>query len=250
MKLNKWNFFINPLIHALTLTKLCEFRDFIPEIKWKDLSYVTLHKFAADLGIFSKSLQRDTSHKSKGILFEVRLVESIMTWALEHPQMNSAKIVEVMNKYVCLCYFPSQYLNVVLNPYILKIISGKGMIYRCPVHKWNVEFKENPDIGACDLESYIGIDCYLSPLTPTICMMADDSFDIGRVRVYFEPTKTSGYLFSLDVDRQPKLILFNRHQQLMKKYPVLSTYSIMDLDKLREIVATYQNLRVMFFVDQ
>ena len=180
------------------------------------------------------------------------------------------EVFRLMNKTVCLCDFPSQYLNLVLKPYILMISSGERVPYQCKIHvkqPWKIVFEKNIAIVTqhqqikSDLEKKgasthcysVGYECNLWQLTPNIRMLKYDHFYATQDHlIIFSPReKFTGHLFYLRdkkfcTDKENlRFILFNRGQ-CMKKYPVWSTCNL-NITQMRELIVNYQNLCIMFF---
>ena len=178
-----------------------------------------------------------------------------MVWALENP-CNMTQILKLMVKSVCLCEFPCEYLNLVLKPYVLMISSGEAVPYQCLSHNWKTAFEENVVMVSKlkNVHNNDAFECQLSALSQNIRMMKQDTLRIGQVRLRFYPDRElTRNLFRLDDHRyipasfglNPKFILFNE-DRCMKKYPVWSTCNL-NVNELRELVATNQNLSVMLF---
>ena len=253
IKLNTWGFYILSLIKLGEASSvLCTL---IPHIKYKDLQYKNLQ-------IFVGNMRQQTE-----FLFRLRMVELVMNWAMEHPE-NPAHVLHLINN-LCLCHFPSEYMNLLLKPYILMITSGAIAMYHCPEHGWETVFQKNKAIVTKD-KTAGGVEpvYYFGRLTPKNCMMQMETysfgesynpsyilrfqgnvlkreiFDLKRIHNY---TNGRGRYHSTEtfICGDIKLTLFSSNQ-CMDSYPVLTTCNLRP-QKFREIVAKYSDLCWLIF---
>ena len=260
VRLNGWSFFIFPVIDSLSELDVIKFRELIPEIKWKDLSLNNLCKFVNEVGEIAQKWSTTRRQRDfTGFLFKVRIMESVMNWALEHPNQMT-EIFELINKSVCLCDFPDEYLNFVIKPHLLMSFLEESICFDCSRHKCRIVLEKSTPIAT---EEKKIVDCYIIEMSSKMRLMTRDvlTFTAGKRNVIygkfsleFQPNSKSLFCLSFtSIDWKTKafpntkLILVDK-KTYMKKYPVMNICN-MQLNQLREIVANYQNLSVMFFVN-
>ena len=254
IKLNTTGFYIQSLMKLGEVSSV--FSTFIPHIKYKDLQ-------CKNLQIFVGNMRQQTE-----FLFRLRMVELVMNWALEHPE-NPARVLGLINN-VCLCHFPSGYMNFLLKPYILMITSGENAMYHCPVHGWETVFQENKAIVTKDITAG-GVEpkYFYRKLTPNNCMMQTETYrfeercgytyvlkfqsnvlqeeilELKRIVHYKNLLRGRYHSTETCICGDLKLILFSINQ-CMDSYPVLSTCNLRP-QQFREIVAKYSNLCWLIF---
>ena len=252
VRLNDHEFNLFPFspINIVHFQSIMRLRESILTIKWDTLSFTNLSKFVEE----SKSCEV----KEK---LDIQIVECIMNWALTNVG-NGNQIFGLINSSVCLCYIPDEYLNFVLQPYLLTLsIKGEKFSYQCNEHQNQIVFEEGIPV---ERQPFSGrLLCCCRQLTPKIHMLMRDN--LPSYRIYergqeltpeFLP-ENEGPLFRLKYSiytRQryveqhvfnPKFILFDK-EKCMEQYPVWSNCSL-NLNQLREIVVTYKHLSVIFF---
>ena len=258
---NGWNFFIFPVIDSLSELDMIKFRELIPEIDWKDLSLNNLCKFVNEVGEIAQKWST-VNYGREGFLFKVRIMESVMNWTLEHPNQIT-KIFELINKSVCLCVFPDDYMNFVIKPHLLMNFLEERISFECSRHKCSMVLQKSVPIVLRSSKERRNVDCFIIEMSSKMHLMTEDTLKFnaskgtssyGNFYLRFQPNSKQS-LFCLSFlghnhieEKYPnaKLILFDK-KKFMKNYPVMNIYN-MNLNQLREIVANYQNLSVMFFV--
>ena len=258
IKLNKTQFYILPLTE-LYRDVSSFLRVLIPHIKYKDLQYENLQ-------IFVGNMRQQTD-----FIFRLRMVELVMNWAMEHLE-NPVHVLELINS-VCLCAFPSEYLNLLLKQYILKIASSGNVMYRCPVHGWETDFQENEAAVTEETETFWKKNGRHKPvyhfrrLTPKNCLMQMETYGFwsyncehilkfqsnvnGNQKGIFKLEKISTYhrrgihTEQTSICGALQIVLFSSNQ-CMKHYPVLSTCNLQP-QQFREIVAKYSDLCLLIF---
>ena len=249
IRLNARGFSIFPVIELLGYGGPRKIMSFIPGIRWDELPFENLQKF------FINSKQ---SNKIFGdFIYNIRIVECVMNWALQHPG-NREELWKLMNN-VCLCCFPYEYLELLLKPYILKTNCGGEVVHQCVEHGVKTFFKESATAATGNTVTTVTnkatgtrkrLECYTNVLHPAIRMIKDYSYcaKIGcrSYELRFRPKSDS--LFELVwAERRtamsncaPMLILFSK-RECMERYPILSACNL-QLSEFREMVAKYSDL--------
>ena len=265
VRLNDYEFNLFPfsIIKTVKLHGFALLLELILTIKWNTLSFMNLSKFVED----SRSCEvKNTLSMERGCanwvnMLDIRIVECIMNWALTNVG-NGKKILGLINSSVCLCYIPDEYLEFVLQPYLLTMFTRGKFSYQCYKHKNQIVFEQGNSVGR---QSFSGrLLCCCRQLTPKIHMLMADNLppyqlheEVHGFTPEFIP-KNEGPLFRLGyctrfvtdyynglfIDN-PKFILFDK-EKCMAQYPAWSTCSL-NVNQLREIVTTYKCLSVMFF---
>ena len=226
-------------------------------INWDTLSFTNLSKFIEE----SKSCEVKNRLPREGWvnILDIRIVECIMNWAFTNIG-NGNQILKLINSSVCLCYIPDEYLNFVLQPYLLTMFTRGKFSYRCYKHKQQIVFEQGNSV---ERQPFSGrLKCCSRQRTPKIYMLMRDnlpSYINGggqELTPEFLP-ENKGPLFRLGFSYitgqgykehhviDPKFILFDT-KMCMEQYPVWTTCSL-NLNQLREIVTTYKHLSVIFF---
>ena len=262
IRLNTKGFNILSIAYSLPNDGSAYLASYIPYIKLKDLPFENFQLFVL------KMIERND------FILRFRMVECVMNWALKHPH-DYPQVWKLLNK-ECLCCFPTEYLDLLLKPYVLKITSGKRAPYQCPKHGWKTAFQEKESVvklaenhsrGSSNCPKY-----YFSRLTEKTCMMQKETYSFSTN--YPENTEyslkfrhsTGTYARLFQLERQVKssqlnktdagekrfcnyarLLLFSSYQ-CMESYPVLASCSL-EPQQFREMVAKYSDLCLLIFSD-
>ena len=271
VRLNDYEFNLFPfsIVNTVDIDAFARLRELMLTIKWGNLSFENLNKFVKEsrscelqlqlqlqLQNSCKTVAKQTLRNSffEVKLMYVRIVECIMNWALANAG-NDNQILGLLNSSVCLCFLPDEYLNVVLQPYLLTISTGRKFSYQCYKHNLDqIVFEQGNSVERQNLSGRLL--CCCQKLTPKIYMLMKDNlptyqiYESGRSYTLQFLPENKGPLFGLcsqNISRinDPKFILFDT-EKCMEQYPVWSACNL-NLNQLREIVATNKHLSVMFF---
>ena len=244
IRLNAKGLSIFPVIELLGYGSPKKIMSFIPGIRWEELPIENLQNF------FMNSKQSNKIFG--GFIYNIRIVECVMNWALRHPG-NRYELWELMNN-VCLCFFPSEYLELLLKPYILKTNSDGEVLHQCAEHGVKTVFKECATAATTVTNKGPGmrkrLECYTNVLRPAIRMIKDYTYSakIGSRSYDLRFRPNSGSLFELAWaermammnNSEPMLVLFSR-KECMERFPILSACKL-QLHEFREMVAAYSDL--------
>ena len=260
IRLSTWDFPIFPIVDSLSKDDSVNILEIVATIKWKHMSLKNIQTFAREPeNIFEDSTK---------ILYRFRVVESVMIWALHHPQ-NQEKVVELIKDTFCLCYFPEKYLESVLKPYILALSSGKEVKYKCSRHKWETVFSKERAIIAANVDNYTVrvwdenknkfITTYrefycVGKLPKEVHMIKECAFNLDcnfyssvKPCLIFQPENKEA-LFQIKTGRSiisnDLMLMLYAEDQCMDSFPIFSTWKIHS-NQFREFVARYKNLSVM-----
>ena len=145
-------------------------------INWDTLSFTNLSKFIEE----SKNceVKNKLPRASWVNILDIRIVECIMNWALRNIG-NGHQILGLINSSVCLCYIPDEYLNFVLQPYLLTISTGERFSYQCYKHKQQIVFEQGSPIERQPLSGRL--KCCFRQLTLKIYMLMRDNLPFYRI---------------------------------------------------------------------
>ena len=260
IRLSTWDFPIFPIVDSLRKDDSVNILEIVSTTKWKHMSLKNIQSFVRETeNIFEDSTK---------ILYRIRVVESVMIWALHHPK-SQEQVLELIKDAFCLCYFPAKYLESVLKPHILALSSGKEVRYQCSQHKWQTVLGKESSIFAVNVNpcavkvwdensnTFMKTDreyyC-VGKLPKEVHMIKECTFNLDckfyhtvKHCLIFQPENEEA-LFRIKTGRsiisnEPMLILY-AEDQCMDSYPIFSTWK-MHINKFREFVAKHKNLNVM-----
>ena len=262
VRLNDYDFNLFPfsIMNTVGIGGFKRLRELILTIKWGTLSFDNLSKFVkiSRRRILEAKQNLGNESLNEVNLMYIRIVECIMNWALTNVG-NDNQILGLLNSSVCMCYIPDEYLNLVLQPYLLTMSTGEKFSYQCYKHKDQIVFEQGNSVKRQNLSERLL--CFCWKLTPKMYMLMKDNlptYHINRSGISYTPEfgpENYGSLFTLIIsynnggysrrNTDPKFILFDK-ETCMEQYPVWSACSL-NLNQLREIVVTNRHLNVMFF---